>query len=517
MGSSGYGFQLERVSGKATDGRLKSVVLNTLFHVWGGRRQYLLPHEWRHFACDWICLGEDSLLTIEASDGYITFWFYDSVGWSIGLAHHWLMLSLAVRRGEFEAAFARIGFRINSENWPDVKEQLQNSRHLFFQGDGGIGELSDDGVYWQVRNGNYEVPSTPIEELSADARSEMDKAIADKRCRCPVCKSVWSWKPEPADVPGFQAKREAVFVARSLGAFHVSPEGVIVSTGERYEKTWTGRAASMDQRWSGIVELSNPDRHLDAILKTDDALVAHAFTNSGARYLSISKDGGQTWSEQAPQIAFGKAKKVRLFPQSATSDVYAAAEPAKALYCSTDGGQTFEAIADELQLEGKPITAFVDIAGHGGRLFAIVRTKRSELHLIVSSDRYASFQSVELPRQTVPYRLVSFQGALLCFLQQGINVIVMRSQNGGESFTNHAVGRGQFASVAVGSKGLLVGLAPFANPGGNDPGGGVFLSEDGGAFTLASKRKPQRVFADPTEQHLGFFFSEQGLYSLDRA
>lgn len=513
MGSSGYGFQLERVSGKATDARLKSVVLNTLLHVWGGRRQSFLPYEWRHFACDWICLGEDSLLTIDASDGYITFWFYDSVGWSIGLAHHWLMLTLAVRRGEFEAAFARIGFRINPENWPEVKQQMQSTRHLFFQGDGGIGELSDDGVYWQVKNGNYEVPSTPIEELSADARSEMDKTIADKRCRCPLCKSVWSWKPEPADVPGFQAKREAVFVARSIGAVDVSPEGMIVSTGERYEKTWTGRTASLDQRWSGIVELSNPDRHLDAILKTDDALVAHAFTNSGARYLSISKDGGQTWSEQAPQTAFGKAKKVRLFPQSATSDVYAAAEPAKALFCSTDGGQTFAIIADSLQLEGKPIAAIENLAVHEGHLFAVLRLKRDERVLVVSKDRDLTFRGLDVPKNASPQRVVCHSGVIACVLQQGTQVLLMRSTDYGETFSLHMVGSGLFTSIAVGPKGWIVGLHEYR---GGGPGG-IFVSSDGVAFAQAAKHVAPNVFADPTERHLGFFFSEQGLYSLDRA
>lgn len=516
MGSSGYSFQLEAVGPTATDGRLRKAVLDTLYNIWGGRRGAMLPYEWRRFAVDWICLGEDSLLTIEVDGGQITFWFYDSVGWSIGLAEHWLYLALAVRRGEFEAVFARLGYRINPANWPDLKnEYLGKGR--FFHGDGGIGEPTSEGIYWQVKDGHYEVPSTPLDELSTEARQEVEQLLATKRCRCGVCKSIWNWKSDPEDVPGFSTQREAVFISRTLAAFELRPEGCIVASGGSYDSTWTARAASVAGPWEGILQLSVAQRHVDGVFTAPDALVAHTKTNSGVSYCSTSSDGGRTWSEPVLHTSFGKAKRLRFFQGATPGEVYAAAEPAKTLFRSKDGGRSFEVVADNLQIGGKPIAMVTSLVCHGERLFATARMKGNERLFVVSDDRGQSFQKIEVPKYAYPLQVVSWGDVLICVLQQSMKVIVMRSTDNGASFTEHVVGTGAFTCVAAGPRGLLVGQVKFPNPGGNDPGGGVFLSEDGTSFVLTSKHEPQRVFADPTGERLGFFFGNLSLFSLRHA
>lgn len=512
MGSSGICFQLERFSGKTSDGRLRSVVLNTLVQVWAGRRHALLPYEWKRFACDWICLGEDSLLTIEVYDGQITFWFYETVGWSEGLADHWLKLALAVRRGDFEAAFARIGYRINPKNWPDLENIDTESRYRFFHGDGGIGSLSNDEIYWQVKNGHYDLPTTPISELSPEARAEMEQIVATNRCRCCVCKSLWKVKPQPAEIPGFSATPEAIFATQNVKVFDVRPEGTIVSTGGTYELNWTGRKDAPGERWAGIVELSEPKRHTDAIFPAKDALVAHAVTNSGLRYVSTSTDGGRTWSEQSLLSGLGKAKKARLFHDAGTNDVYAAAQPAKVLFRSSDGGRFFDVLANDLQVDGKPIAYVDSLVIHENRIFAAFRTKKNERLFVVSEDNGASFKTIALPKFAQPLHVISKDSALFCFIQSGSFVACMRSVDGGTSFTERTIGTGNFASAAIGPQGIIVGLTESRNGG----DGGVFYSQDGTSFVLASKHPAPNVFADLSGQKIGFFFSSPTLYSLQR-
>ncbi|HMY15051.1 MAG TPA: hypothetical protein PKA58_01920 [Polyangium sp.] len=512
MGSAGYSFQLERTSGAATDGRLRTTVLNTLFQVWSGRRKALLPYEWKRFAADWICLGEDSLLTIEANDGRITFWFYESVAWSEGLAQHWLMLALAVRRGEFEAAFARIGYRIDPRDWPQLTNLRQGSGRHFFHGDNGIGELWEERVHWQVKDGAYEVPSTAIDDLSAAARSELTAALSNKRCRCAVCKILWTVKDEPDDVPGFSTRREGVFLARGIGAFDLRPEGVIVAAGGRYDSTWTARVAALGEPWAGIVELSNPDRHVDAIIPSGNDLVAHAMTNSGLRYVSTSSDGGKTWSEQTMPSGFGKAKKTSLFPQPVTNEVFATAQPAKTLFRSKDGGRTFEVAIEAFQFGGKPAAGVESLVVHEGRMFAILRPKGNEYIFAVSDDAGATFRKWDVPKNAIPKRIVSWSGALFCFLQQDTKVLMMRSNDGGATFATREIACGVLSGVATGPKELLVALVEYRGAG----GGGVYVSTDGDTYQLAAKHQTGNVFADATGERIGFFFADQSLFSLRR-
>lgn len=513
MGSAGISFQLERASNAATAGRLRTTTLNTLFQVWSGRRHALLPYEWKRFAADWIGLGEDSLLTIEASDGQITFWFYESVGWSEGLAEHWLKLALAVRRGEFEAAFARIGYRINPREWPDLKDLHQGSRHLFFHGDNGVGELWEGNVSWQVKDGAYEAPSTAIDDLSTAARDELNLAVATKRCRCCVCKTLWTGKNDPDDVPGFRTQREAVFLARGIGAFDIRPEGIIVAAGERYDSVWTARTTALGEAWAGIVELSNPDRHIDALVNCGDDLVAHAVTNSGARYVSTSSDSGKTWSEQVLQTGFGKAKKTRIFPQAQTNEIFAAPQPAKTLFCSKDGGRTFEVVVESLQFDGKPVAEMDNLVVHHERMFAIMVLKRNHRVFAVSDDRGTTFRNWDVLKNAIPRWLLSWSGTLFCVVEQNSKVLVMRSTDGGATFTTHEIGPGVFSSMAAGRNEVLVALQENRGVG----GGGVYVSRDGETYTLAAKHLARNVFADTTGERVGFFFADQSLFSLRRA
>jgi hypothetical protein len=513
MGSSGISFQLESIGGRtATDARVKTVTLDTLFKVWGGRRGSFLPYEWQRFACDWIGLGEDSLLTIEVDGGSITFWFYETVAWSEGLAQHWLSLTLAVRRGDFEAAFARLGYRINSAEWPDLKSEYLQTRARFFHGDNGIGETTSDGVYWQVKNGNIDVPCTPMDELSADARLQAEHVIATNRCHCCVCKSIWNWTPDLDDVPGFHIERESIFISRSLSALDIRPEGYIVAAGGQYDSIWTARATSIAGPWDGIVGLSDPKRHLDGIFANENTLVAHAQTNSGARYISTSLDGGKTWSEQTLHSPFGKAKRVRLFRGATPNEVFAAAEPPKTLFRSQDAGQTFEALANPPQCDGQPILEIYRLANFHSQLFACICIGRAAYKLVVSDDQGASFRAIELERPAKPCQLVTFPGGIACILQEDSNVVLLRSTNGGTSFTRHIVGPGVFTSAAAGPQSILVALGENRGVG----GGGVFVAEDGVTFVLASKIQAQNVFVDPSGDRLGFLFAKFSLFSLRR-
>lgn len=515
MGSAGDCYQLERISGTTSDARLRKVVLDTLWKVWSARRGAFLPYEWKSFAADWICLGEDSLLTIEVNDGQITFWFYESVGWSRSLANHWLNLALAVRRSDFEIAFERLGFRIKADDWPDLKSEYEQTRRIFFEGDNGVGVPSPDGVYWEVKDGNVDLPLTPVDELSPAARNELEILQKTNRCRCAVCKSLWNWKPDPEDVPGFSAERQAVFICRGLGALDIRKEGIIVAAGESYDSTWTARSNSLRGPWEGIVSLSDPNRRVDAIIEYNGLLVAHSTTNSGARYIATSSDGGKTFSEQVLHNKFGKAKRVKLHQTGSPGEVFAAPDNVKTFFRSTDGGQTFVHVLDSPQVNNQPIVELRNFVRHEDRLYAVLKLKRSNWILAVSDDHGTTFTQVPLSTAFSPCQVVAWPDALFC-LTRGIDASIhlFRSTDGGSTFTTHFIGKGGLINGSSGPKGLIVGIEPI--PSANCPGG-IFVSEDGLSFTLAATHVPRQVFADPTGEHLGFFFANQSLFSLKKA
>lgn len=518
MGSSGYCYQLERVSGKTSDDRLRKAVLDTLWNVWSARRGSMLPYDWRGFASDWISLGEDSLLTIEVNDGQITFWFYESVCWSQGLAEHWLKMALSVRRSDFEIVFERLGFRIKPDDWPDLKDQHEQTRHLFFEGDNGIGESTSDGVYWQVKDGNIELPVTPFDELSPAARSEMEHTQKAQRCRCPLCKTLWTWTPNPESAPGFSVNREAVFNCRGLGALDIRKEGVLVAAGRNYDQIWTARSSSLRGPWEGIVSLSDPNRHIDAIIEYNDLLVAHATTNSGARYISTSSDRGRTFSEQALHNKFGKIKRIQLHPIGNSGEVFAAPTNAKVIFRSTDGGQNFDLVKELPQVDGKPIVGIHSLVRHKDRLFGVIEVKKSGRILGVSDDHGATFSPVPLGIPGMPCQIVPWPDALFCLTRgNDAGISLFRSTDGGSTFTTHLIGKGILINGASGPKGLLVAIEPV--PSHKYPGG-IFMTEDGLSFTLVANlgaaHPPTQVFADPTGEHVGFLFTNQALFSLKK-
>lgn len=515
MGSSGYGYQLERFSGKTSDERLRKAVLDTLWKVWSARRGALLPYDWRGFAADWICLGEDSLLTIEVNDGQIMFWFYESVGWSQGLALHWLRLALSVRRGEFEAVFARLGFRIKPDDWPDLKDLYQQSSRLYFHGDSGIGEPTEDGVYWQVKDGNYEVATTPFNELSPAAQLEVEALQKNKRCRCCLCKELWPWKPDPEAIPGFEIHQEAVFACRGLGALDLRKEGFVVAAGTSYDSKWTARANSLSGPWEGIIALTDDNRHVDGIFEYDNLLIAHSSTNSGARYLSTSNDFGKTWSDPALLTQFGKTKCKKLLKTGALGETFALPYRAKVLFHSTDGGQTFALVANPPLVGDQPLVDVHSLVRHHGRLFGVVETKRSGKILAVSDDHGATFAPIALPKQTEPRQFVPHPDALFCVTRgENASVHLLKSIDEFSTFSTHFVGYGHLTNAAASTSGFIVSLD--AEPNRKIPGG-IFVSKDGQSFALASSVVTQQVFADPTGERLGFFFVDKSLFSLKKA
>lgn len=515
MGSSGYGYQLERFAGKTSDERLRKAVLDTLWKIWSARRGALLPYDWRGFAADWISLGEDSLLTIEVNDGQIMFWFYESVGWSQGLALHWLRLALSVRRGEFEAVFARLGFRIKPDDWPDLKDQYQQSSRLYFHADNGIGEPTPDGVYWQVKDGNMDLPLTPYDQLSSAARLEVEALQKNKRCRCCLCKELWPWKPEAENIPGFQAEREAVFICRDLGAIDVRKEGFIVAAGGSYDSKWTARADSLSGPWKGILALTDDKRHVDGIFEYENLLVAHASTNSGARYISTSNDSGKTWSDPALLTQFGKTKCKKLLKTGAPGEAFALPYLAKVLFHSTDGGQTFALVANPPLVGDQPLTDIHSLVRHHDRLFGVVETKRSGKILAVSADHGATFSPLAFPKNMEPRQFVPHPDALFCVMRgENASAHLLRSTDEFSTYSAHFIGNGHLTDAAAGTRGFIVSLNPEPN---RKFPGGIFVSEDGQSFVLASSVTAPQVFADPTGDRLGFFFADKALFSLKKA
>lgn len=209
---------------------------------------------------------------------------------------------------------------------------------------------------------------------------------------------------------------------------------------------------------------------------------------------------------------FGKAKKTSLFPQPVTNEVFATAQPAKTLFRSKDGGRTFEVAIEAFQFGGKPAAGVESLVVHEGRMFAILRPKGNEYIFAVSDDAGATFRKWDVPKNAIPKRIVSWSGALFCFLQQDTKVLMMRSNDGGATFATREIACGVLSSVAAGPKELLVALVEYRGAG----GGGVYVSTDGDTYQLAAKHQTGNVFADATGERIGFFFADQSLFSLRR-
>lgn len=187
MGSAGIGYPLHPIEGKTPASRreLADAVRELVADAWYA--DLLRAHA--EAACDWILLGEDSLLTIGDSEDLksgepateLSFSFYLTVDWPVALAQHWLHLALARHRVELDGLLAGMGYARSDDEFPTL-DDVEDS---FIVVEGRIGHPDDDGVFWQLPEYDYD----DYQALSPEVRALAEAARAGGPCACPYCAS----------------------------------------------------------------------------------------------------------------------------------------------------------------------------------------------------------------------------------------------------------------------------------------------------------------------------------------
>jgi len=516
MGSSGTTRKLIALPGgrTATGKGIQSTILKTLLDVW----YEILPYSWRHTACGWINLGEDSLLTIEAEGGAspgVTFWFYESVAWPQGIADHWLDLALAVRRRDFELALGRIGVGLDSEDWPEPIEFFRSRGKGFFEHEGAIGRVFSDCVEWEMKEygKEFEVPSTPLDELEPELRMKVEATQSATRCICPACTQIFEQRivgpfegvnSAPPELLRIFEGYNIFHVCRAAGAWFVSPHS-------RAHEAWTLRSSDISKQGVTVDALSDRKRHVNFIHEFEGSLIAQIGSDSGPRYVSKSEDGGATWSTPVPTPGMPKLKYPKFALGDAPGVIFAAGSPAKELYRSTDGGASFEVFAKNPTCSGKPIRSLSALCVRGNELFALIRISARDTRLARSKDSGATFELIDIRE------LGAVSGILCPPSEPGVLGVTgygkyARSEDGGATWSLHPIAAGAVHATTAGPKSMLVALDQAA--------AGIYESTDGGrSWSHLIKVPPQslgyfRLFSDPTGESRGLFSVGTALYSI---
>jgi len=516
MGSAGDSYKLISLPGKeqAPDEDVRRTLVETLAEVWSD----FLPYAFRELATSWILLGQDSLLTVEVGGGQVIFWFYESVGWSEGLAMHWLDLALSARRRDFELALEGVGYGIDPSDWPHLSEVEGGATRLFFASGGDIGQAMTDTrtVEWQLKDygKEYEAPSTPFDDLDPAARERVEAVIARGRCACPVCEARFGTaKIGPFEAgPEHEIRREALFLAKEIPVAARVGERWVVVASSRAHASWGLVGEALGGRLGSIGALSDRRRGVDHLAIAGSRAVAQiGSSGAGERLFSLSEDGGKTWSPRAQVAGLPALKRARFFDGDAEGEVLCAGYPSNEVYRSKDGGASFEVLAKAPALEGDPIRYFRGLARAGDWLFAIVETKAKKkgIRLCRSADRGVTFQDIDVPGLAGPRALALLgprgASAVGCIGEGGF----ARSTDGGATWALSPIGPGAPIAIASGTNGIL--LATEA------PEAAVHVSEDGGqTWRIAARCAAGGVFADPTGASLGLFAVEGVLCSVRR-
>src|SRR5262249_47799413 len=147
----------------------------------------------------------------------------------------------------------------------------EGSTRMFFAHGGDMGDVDRGSreVRWQWRdNGQtYEAPSTPFDELDAEARRRVDAVLAAGRCSCPVCEQRFgAAKVGPFEpVPGYGTRREALFVAKDISAVARIGESWLLVPSSRTHASWALLAPSLGGPLATVAQLSDPRRSIDHV------------------------------------------------------------------------------------------------------------------------------------------------------------------------------------------------------------------------------------------------------------
>jgi len=397
MGSSGWSFPLRPIAGQkqATLAKVRTLVLDALHAIW----KDVLP--WSSFEAtkQWAFFGPDSLLTIGMDDEVrqvpekLTFWFYDSVEWPLGLAHHWLFLALAWGRRDFELALAKGGFTIETREWPTVVRLLgarPKTDSVFVTLADAVGEIGSETIEWMVKAKDEE-RNTPIASLDESSRTKVETIVGSRTCGCPFCTRIrfLSSCDEHSAVDGYRAT--PIFVGKEW--FHEIQVGALMVMRGFGRAAWVLRMGEHDEPWTTVEAISSDKRDVQALLAAPDAIVATLGFPSPKtpRVYVTSTDGGVTWSPPE-NSTLPQMKSPRFIMDHQSSLVFAFDRRESRLFRSEDGGRTWRPI--DVTLDGEPIVSLRCIRRRGDRLYALAAKKKTGDFACVSDDG-ASFRTIK--------------------------------------------------------------------------------------------------------------------------
>jgi hypothetical protein len=361
MGGSAISLEFSPSPGARLAGAdaIEEVLLELLDSGWRER----LDAPWKDTATDWISLGEDSLLTLEVwgdPPSQVLFWFHDVVEWPLALARHWLVLVLVGNHFWVDRALQRLGYRLDLSKFPRV-----DPSDLYFQDGDLIGRASQQEIEW-VTGGR-----TPHDELSEQARAEVDRVLDTERCRCPICRWSRLGVPERDEaVPGWSVT--LVDWREDEGKTRIVPDGeepvLVCSSSDWGLHAWMRGKRRLDPPLPGgwlWLALDRRDQTWVALTRTGQTLVS---------------SDAERWRELEDAALPAQARVVG----GRDAVVWLATE--EALYRSTDAGRTFT------RYEPPSVSPCRSVEG-AAELIAVVCVGE----LWVSEDGGASWAQREIP------------------------------------------------------------------------------------------------------------------------
>jgi hypothetical protein len=417
MGRSGISIRIEPVDSgvSTTEDAIGQAIHGFLRESW----ERMLGPDWCNTADLWISMGEDSLLTIEVRAPRVTFWFYDSVEWPIGLAEHWLELALATRRCWLDERLHPLGYRLDLSTIPSIQPFYRRSESPYLVQGKRIGRAEQGQLHWV----NERVPPTPCGELDRETRAALETGW----CHCPACR--WF---DNAQLCREAARAAPGWELEIVDAHSLSEEGRVEIVFDRGEVVLVLSAVRRSRfawlrggpggPWRRIDPAPTRDWSYLALDPRDGTWVAR--TEAGEMLQSTD---GERWTplegEGPPRAAMRLGQRGPV--------IWLAGEGA--LWRSTDAGRTF-ARRPGLDCEA--------IEGAGPLLAAMRRYE-----LWVSEDDGASWRQAELPAfmSFLQVRVDAEEGALVVSgtEEPEETAAVIVSRDGGRSWSWWARGLGQ--------------------------------------------------------------------------